>query len=418
MVLLLILFFVFLAGSAFFSGSETALFSLGRARLLSWRDDRSRRRRLAAELMCGDYAKVLQALVLGNMFVNSALSMTDEKILDRFDCQPMVASGLSIVVSVFFLLLFGEITPKAFAITRAEYVSERVAPIVAVLRWVLSPVLFVLDSCFSLVWKVLGRKRSAPLSREEYSSFLELGVSSGAFTKEESRLFEDVFGLRSETVGAVVRGRVDVPVVKRSASPRSVASRLRGSRELYYPVVEKDLDDAIGFLSAKDFFLTPKDERVDWMSLLIPVVYLPEGAPLIKAFATLRSERVPVGLAVDEYGGVTGVVYLKDIYGELVREAEIDELSPEWHIRRLGKGRWLLSGGASLADVEDIAGVSFEGVSSNTVNGLFGELLERLPEEGDEVRFEGLRFVASRVAGNRVVEAELRLPSKKRGGGR
>lgn len=416
MLLLFIFFGLFLLGSAFFSGSETALFSLGRARLLSWRGDSSRGRRLASELMEGGYGRVLAALVLGNMFANSALSMTGEMILGRFELSPFVASSVSITLSVLFLLMFGEITPKAFAITRPEYVSERVSGFVSTLRWLLSPLLWVLESVFSLVLDVLGRRKSPPLSREEYAAFLEMGVSSGAFSEDESELLRDVFRLRSVSVGAVVRGRVDVSCVSLGSTSREVASKIRAGREMFYPVVEHGIDDAVGFLSARDFFLGSRVERSDWASSLIPVVYIPEGTTLIKAFSALKRECVPVGLAVDEYGGVTGVVYLKDIYGELVEEAELGEVSAEWQTRRLGKGRWLLSGTLSLEDVSDLSGVDFSEIGSNTVNGLFCELLDRMPESGDVVLFCGMRFKALRVARNRVVEVEARLPQKKRGG--
>ncbi len=410
-LLIFILLLVGLLGaSAFFSGAETALFSLGRARLLSWRGAAERGKRLASELMSGEeYHRTLIAIVLGNMFVNSAFSITEERLLDGLDIGPVLTSALSIVVSVLLLLLFGEITPKAFAITCPESVSLRVSGAIAFFRKLFHPLVVLLDKVFSIVLDVLGRRRPQPLTREEYSAFLASALSSGAFSPEEARLFEEVFEFGAVSVSSVARSRVDAKLLKRSYSPRFAGRVIRSGRMMYYPVVESDWDDAVGFVSAKVFFSLPSEGRERWSErCLIPAVFIPEGAALVRALASMRDAGVPVAFTVDEYGGVTGFLALKDLYSELLAGMDASGVEAAWHVRKKSAGKWVLSGLVSLPDLEELTGVEFDGVVSNTVNGLFCELLGRIPRKGDTVEFKGLRFDALEVDRNRVVEVEMR----------
>ena len=407
---LIFIFILLLLISAFFSGSETALFSLSRARILSWTENGSPSERRAAELIGPSYGRTLIVLVLGNMFVNSALSMTGDEIVTSLNINPLISTLISIIMSVILLLLIGEITPKTFAIIYTEGISRRVAGIIYYMRTLFYPLIFILERIFSVILDLLGRRESAPLNHEEYSSYLDMACSVGAFSGDETELMSDVFTLRELKVNAVMRGRVDLITVKKGDSHRRIASLIRKKREFFYPVRGNNIDDSKMFLSARDFFMLPRERRSSWEDeATFDALFIPENATLTKALSMMKHHSVPAALVVDEYGGVTGMIKLNDIYEELLGDVKSEFERPDWQIKRLAENRWICSGNIPLQDIEELTGIDIEGVVANTLNGLFCEISGKIPAEGDSIVYQRFYIKALRVDSNRIVEAELSL---------
>ena len=407
--ILLILFIVFILCSAFFSGSETALFSLSRARLLSWENDPLPSRRRASRLM-KSYNRTLIALVLGNMFVNIGLSISGNEIFDLLALPQWLSALLSIVVVIVLLLVFGEVTPKTLALLYPEYVSEKVSGFISGFCKVFNPLIILLEKTFSSMLDLLGRKKSEPLNPDEYSSYLDMAYTIGAFSDKETELLGNIFSLRDNSVGRIMRSRVDVKCVKVKYSLQKIAVAIQKNRKLYYPVINKDLDDAECFLSARDFYLTSLEKRDKWMeNSTFKAIYIPESTTLTKALREMKKNKVPVALVVDEYGGVTGSVKLKDIYEELVGDINTEFSLPAWQIRKTSESSWLLSGQIILQDISEMTGVEFEDTPLNTLNGLFYEHLEQVPKIGSVLNLKGVSIKALRVKNNRIIEAELKV---------
>ncbi|MBN1864622.1 MAG: HlyC/CorC family transporter [Victivallales bacterium] len=403
------LFFVFLLLSAIFSASETALFSLSKARLLSWEKDGMASRRAASRLM-RSYNRTLITLVMGNMFVNSGLSISANEFFSRMHISPAASMASSVFSAVVLLLLFGEVTPKTIALAHAEGFSQRIAYLVTALRKILHPLILLLERAFSLVLDMLGRGISSPLSPEEYSTYLDMGLSIGAFSGSETEMLHNILLMRKSSVSSIMRPRVDIKCVKKSMSARKISTFIAKRKEHYYPVVSADVDDAVSFLSAKDFFLLPRDHRGKWLrEAIFTAVFIPENASLTRTLAEMNSKRVPAALVVDEFGGVTGYVTAKSIYCSLIGEIRSEHESQDWQIRQVSDGKWLISGMVSLKGVQEVTGVEFNGVLANTLNGLFQELNEDIPKVGDIFSFGNCSIHIIEVDANRIFKAELML---------
>ncbi len=414
---LLILFILMLLGSAFFSGCETALFSLSRARLLAWKSDQSLARRRITELMGKSYSKTLIVLILGNMFVNSALSMSGNELMSHLNYSPVATTVLSAIVSIVMLLLIGEITPKAFALIYPEEISQKSAGVIYMLRKILSPFIFIIEKIFSVILDVLGRKESQPLNHDEYASYLDMANSVGAFSGEETELLSNVFELRNMNVNSVMRARVDIVSIKRGMTPEKIAESIQISHELYYPVVDENIDDAEAFISARDFYLISSDQRVEWEKLsTFAVVFIPENSTLTKALAQMKKNAVPVALVTDEYGGITGMLKLKDIYEELIGDVNSEFEDSDWKIKKTGPASWIIDGNIPLQEIEELADIKIEENQVNTLNGLFCEVSDNIPVPGESIVYKRIRIKARKVENNRIVKAELKLlPPKKEG---
>ncbi len=396
--------------SAFFSGSEMSLFSLSRARLLSYRGDPNPVKARIAFLM-ERYSLTLTAIILGNMCVNSGISIVFDEIMDGFHMAPWLSAMISVVVAVVILLFFCEITPMAVAIGNPEKYSALVALPIYCLRSALTPVITVVERISLAVLGLFGTRRTMPLKSEEYASFIEMAQDIGAFSDQESELLKNAFSLRERTVGKIMKGRLDLTPIHTGMSPDEIVLTIRQKCQRYYPVVKKSLDDSEGILSAKSFFFLAKEQRGRWLqsTCVIPAVYIPENAPLIKAFTTLRAKEVPAALVTDEYGGVAGMIDITDIYDEVVGDVEEEYESPGWRVRRAGKHSWKADGQIPLLDLSGIIGVGIAGAESNTLNGIFLEKLGRMPRPGDRLRLGNLEIRAVTVLRNRVGEVELKL---------
>ncbi len=405
---LIILFIFLLLGSAFFSGSETALFSLSRARLLAWKKDNVPSRKRAALLMGTSYNKTLIALILGNMFVNSTLAMTGNELITYLQLDPVLTTTLSIAVAIILLLLIGEITPKTFALIYPEEISQKVSGFILFMRKLLSPLIFITGKIFAVILDILGRKESQPLDHDEYSSYLDMAYSVGAFSGEETRLMTNIFNLRELNVNAVMRARIDVSCIKKGMTPKRVSNRIQKAHNLFYPVVENDIDDAELFMSARDFYLLPAEKRKDWDKLsTFQAVYIPENTSLTKGLALMKKNRVPVALVADEYGGITGMLKLKDIYEELIGDVNAEFEIPDWQIRKISDKSWILNGNIPLQDIEELTDIELDEISTNTLNGLFCEVREKIPVQGDSIIYKRIKIKALKVDNNRIIEAEL-----------
>ncbi|OGV58628.1 MAG: hypothetical protein A2X49_04990 [Lentisphaerae bacterium GWF2_52_8] len=312
---------VLISCSACFSGTETALFSLSRARLLAWKKDLNPMRRLAARLM-SSYHKTLIALILGNMFVNVAISVINDSLMDKLHLPEALSLFVTLCSSVLLLLVLGEITPKTIAIFHAERFSQLAAGPVWALRWLLSPLLVLIDKISGVLLEALGRRESPPLNHEEYLSFVESARKGGAFSTEEAIFIETAIGLSRRKISEIMSSRLDISAVHIGTPANAVAEIIRKTRRHYLPVIKEDLDEAEFLLSSEEFLGMPAAERDGWEKspCVQPALFIPEASSVTKALATMRSKGKKVALVTDEYGGLSGLVSLSDIYRELIGE--------------------------------------------------------------------------------------------------
>ena len=237
-----------------------------------------------------------------------------------------------------------------------------------------------------------------------------MAYSVGAFSGEETRLLTNIFSLRELNVNAVMRARIDISCIKKGMTPKRISNRMQKARELYYPVVDKDVDDAEYFISARDFYLLPDKKRNEWEELsTFPTVFIPENTSLTKGLALMKKNLVPVALVTDEYGGITGMLKLKDIYEELIGDVNAEFEIPDWQIRKTSDKSWILNGNIPLQDIEELTDIELDEISANTLNGLFCEIREKIPAPGDSLVYKKINIKALKVDNNRIIEAELRI---------
>jgi len=406
---LLILLLTFLGLSAWFSGSETALFSLSRARLLSYKESLNRRHKAVYKLM-SNYSYTLIVLIFGNMLVNTALTLTSDSLFHQhLELNPVYEQTITIVFAVIVLLLFGEVAPKTIALMYSHRIADSVALPILFLRKLLFPLIWVMNKIFSSILDWIGQQKPLALNSEEYSSYIEMSVAAGAFSQPERELLESVFELRRIIAEEIMTARVNLAPIRANTSPDAIAKRIKEKKQEFYPIISKDIDDAELLLSAKDFFVISPEERREWQKYsTFPAVLIPANVSLTQVLKTLNKEKVPAALVVDEYGRSIGMISIKDVHIQLTGEVETIYDKAEYAVEQTSDNSWIIKGMIPLFELEEVFNIKIpEEYESNGLNGLFGEILGRLPIIGDYIEIGDIKLFAQKLTHCRVTEIRV-----------
>lgn len=415
---------VLMFGSAFFSSSETSLFSLSRPTLKRWRESGKGMERVTARLMDDQHA-TLSAILLGNNFVNLLSALILLRIINksvhltnavtwlaanlRLD-QELAVELVSVLINTCILLLFGELTPKAIAYSMPNRLAPKIAGPISMLKTVTYPFIFLLKKASNMVLSMIGgQTKSHAISAEEYRTFTRLEHKVGVFEAAEVDLFEKVFRLREVRVGQIMTPRPDIIYADASCGLSELEDRLRSSKHTMIPIVNEDLDHVKGILDVKRFILLDYDEREEWLdTCLDKPVYLPENAHADLAMEQFRQNGTRMAMVVNEFGGIEGIITVEDLLEEVVGEIYDEFDKPHWSINTIGDDEWRLSGLTPLEELGRRFSFDFGESEADTVAGYLSERLDRVPEKGD-VLTEGVwRFRVRRTHKHRIIEIDLR----------
>ena len=417
-------FLVFLALSAFFSGSETALMSLNRYRLRHLEEQRGRRATTIRRVLTYP-EKVLGTILTGNVFVNTAASslVTYAVTLSVSDPERRAeAITLATLALTALILVFGEMIPKSIAARHPETLSFLVIGPIAFLIRLLSPVVKLLTLISNGSLRLFGEV-PRPLRHEIPLEELEILVASGEMGGEpggKRRMLRKVFELGETRVSEVMVPRTEIVAVEVEAPLEEIVSLIQKQRFSRMPVYRETLDTIEGLVYSKDITTYwGKTTPFRLAEVLRKPYFLPDGAKVEQALEQMQKQRVHMALVVDEHGGVEGIVTLEDLLEEIVGELSEEQEEEVPPIRTLADGSYLLSGSISVKDLNDNLGLDLpEEPDYNTLAGLILTRLGRIPAEGEELLVEGLLLHVERVSHRRVVRVKARpVPAKPDGGG-
>lgn len=397
--------------SGLISGSETALFSLDKVDLSQLRDRPGLTPRLVVRLLDRPNDTLITILILNN-FVNIAITLTVAALTDRLLASAAAeAFTVAAVASTVSILLIGEIFPKMLAHANARLLTRVLAPPLALAAWVMTPVRIVLNRVLHGLHILLHVPETLPddeVSEEELKVMINSGEVSSVLEEDELEMIGGVFELRHTTIEEILTPRIAVASVPDNISQEEMLERLRQLRVSRVLVFHETLDELVGFLLIKEVLLEP--ER-PWREHLREPLCVPEQMRLLDLLKLFRRKRMKMAVAVDEYGGVAGIVSLQDLLEEIVGDIyEKHEQRQVW-VEPRGDGRWELNGSVDLETVAEELGVEFPERRGRTIGGFVMNTLERIPEVGDEIEHAGLRLRVEEMAGRRVHRLSVWRPA-------
>ena len=392
--------------SAFFSASETAFSSLNQIRLKSRAEDgdSSAARVLA---MAEQYDKLLSTILIGNNIVNIAAASIGTIIFTKMLGAERGATVSTMVLTI-VVLIFGEVTPKSLAKEMPETIATAVAPVLSLLMLVLTPLTWLFTQWKRLLNHFVHSSESDTITEGELMTMVSEAENDGELTDRESELIRSAIEFDDVEVEEILTPRVDVVAVEDDIPLEELAQTFAESGYSRLPVYHGTIDNIIGVVHEKDFYIARLKKATKIDDLVVPTLYTTGSTQISQLLRTLREQHHHLAVVVDEYGGTEGIITLEDILEELVGEIwdEHDEVTEDF--RKQSDGSWLVSGSASVDDLyEELDLPEEEDIDSNTVNGLVQEKTCHLPKVGDRFTLGEYDGVVTRTAKRRVTEVRL-----------
>ena len=397
---------ILVAFSAFFSASETAFSSLNQIRLKSRADDgdRTAARVLA---MSEQYDKLLSTILIGNNIVNIAAASIGTIIFTKMLGAERGATVSTMVLTI-VVLIFGEVTPKSLAKEMPETVATAVSPFLNLLLILFTPLTWLFTQWKRLLNHFVHSSESDTITEGELMTMVSEAENDGELTDRESELIRSAIEFDDVEVEEILTPRVDVVAVADDISLEELAQTFAESGYSRLPVYHGTIDNIIGVVHEKDFYIARLKKATKIDDLVAPTLYTTGSTQLGALLRTLQKKKIHMAVVVDEFGGTEGLVTLEDILEELVGEIwdEHDEVTEDF--RKQSDGSWLVSGSASVDDLfETLDLPEDEDIDSNTVNGLVQEKTCHLPKVGDHFSLGEYDGVVTRTARRRVTEVRL-----------
>ena len=392
--------------SAFFSASETAFSSLNQIRLKSRAEDGDSS---AARVlnMAEQYDKLLSTILIGNNIVNIAAASIGTILFTRMLGAERGATVSTIVLTI-IVLIFGEVTPKSLAKEMPEKVATAVSPFLVLLMALMTPLTWLFTQWKKLLGHFVHSGEADTITEGELMTMVSEAENDGELTDRESELIRSAIEFDDVEVEEILTPRVDVVAVEDDIPLEELAQTFAESGYSRLPVYHGTIDNIIGVVHEKDFYIARLKKATKIDDLVVPTLYTTGSTQISQLLRTLREQHHHLAVVVDEYGGTEGIITLEDILEELVGEIwdEHDEVTED--IRKQSDGSWLVSGSASVDDLyEELDLPEEEDIDSNTVNGLVQEKTCHLPKVGDRFTLGEYDGVVTRTAKRRVTEVRL-----------
>tara|TARA_R110002073_G_scaffold293075_4_gene458583 strand:- start:57 stop:1346 length:1290 start_codon:yes stop_codon:yes gene_type:complete len=396
--------------SAFFSSSETGMMALNRYRLrhLARQGHKGARR---VEKMLERTDRVLGVILVGNNLVNNAAA-TLAALLGLYWFGELGTMMAPVAITI-VMLIFSEVTPKTFAALRPEAIAFPASLILKPLQWLFTPVVWAVNGIGNFILSVFGVRRdeqdSDHLSPEELRTVVN--EAGGLIPEKHQRMLLNILDLEKATVEDIMIPRNEMVGIDLDNDMDDILATLRTSQHTRLPVYKDDPNNMIGLLHLRRLSrLLQRQEitKADLMQHTVEPYFVPEGTQLHRQLINFQSVKRRIGVVVDEYGDVLGLITLEDILEEIVGEFTTDLASSSQDIHPQEDGSYVIDGSATLRDINRILHWHLATDGPKTLNGLITEYLQDIPDSNMSVRIDDYLVEIMQVKDNMVKAVNMR----------
>ena len=315
-----------------------------------------------------------------------------------------VSKTIIVIIVTYLTLIMGERVPKRIGMGYAERVSMLVAKPMYFLSKLALPFVWLLSKSTSLVIKITGIKANEEnkVTEEEIKAIVKEGFDGGEVQEVEQDIVERVFNLGDRNVGSIMTHRSDLVWLDVTDSIEKIREKVQENLFNIYPVASEKFDNIKGVVYLKDLFGRIDEPDFSLEEVIRPAQYLPENQSVYNALEQFKEARVKYGIVTDEFGGIQGIVTLKDIMEGLI--GQVPEVGEEAEIVQRADGSWLVDGQYNFYDfleyfdMEDL----YAEHDYNTLSGLILEILERVPKTGETLTWLTFEFEIVDMDGARI----------------
>lgn len=405
----LVLFFVCLLFSAFFSSSETAYISLQKLRLRhlarTEHADSAAARQVAT--MTEKPERLLTTVLLGNNLVNTAAAALATILIATALTEGQAVLVTTAGVTV-MLLIFGEVFPKIVATRYGERLAFFYVTPMRILIFVLSPIAGVLVWIADKLARMVGAfpVPKALTSEAEIRTAVSVGVEEGTLEESEAEMVEAVFRFGDRRVSEVMTPRPSVTWVEKGTTIRDFLAIYAQTPHSRFPVYQDIRDKVVGTLWIKDLLMAQakgtcrEDGLID--ELLRPVHFVPENKRVAELFAELQKSGDHLAMVVDEFGGIAGMVTVEELLGEIVGELQDELTKTRKGIETVGENSFQIDGETRIEEANEKLKLGIPEGPYETVAGFVLNSLGHIPKEGEQLKYDKLKMAVTAMKGLKI----------------
>lgn len=398
--------------SSFFSSSETALTSVNQIRLRQRASDGDKKSMAVLKLL-EKPQDLISSILIGNNIVNIASSA----VATVFFTELLGASGplVATIVMTVLVLIFGEVLPKTVAQEQPEAVSRAAAKHIARIAFIFKPIVFLLSALTNFLKNILFPQgsQSPTITEEEFKTLVEVGEEEGVLQSEERTYIDNVLDFSSATASDMMKPRTSVVALDVESTEEEILELLRENRYSRVPVYEDSIDNIIGILYMKDVVrLLAQGEKIRLKEILRDPYFIGESAVADRIFREMKARNLSIAVVVDEYAGTSGIITMEDILEELVGNIDDEYDLDSRDIILLDKGVYLIDPELRIDEVNDHFHLNLASEKADSIGGFVIERLDRIPKQGDVVRYGDIVFRVNEMQGLKLTKLKIKIGSE------
>ena len=388
--------------NAFFAASEIAFISLNDAKIdIEAKDGNKKAKKI--KKMLENPSKFLATIQIGITFAGflssafAAENFAGDLAPALYNWIPAInitiwnkiAIIIITIILSYFTLIFGELVPKRLAMKYSEKIAYGSVGIIRAISIIMSPFVKFLTFSTNIVSKIFGvsENEEETVTEEEIRMMVDVGEEKGTIDEEEKTMINNVFEFNDKIVSEIMIPRTEIYAVDMNLSISEAIEGMTENEDFRYSrivVYEENIDDVKGIVYLKDILLSGKNKNTKIKNLVKEAYFVPDSKPVNELFEELRRNRKQIAIAVDEYGGTSGLVTMEDILEEIVGEIydEYDEVEDIY--QEIDENTFILSGSMAIYEVEGLLNVEIEDGDYDTLSGYLIEELGRIPAENEK----------------------------------
>ncbi len=407
--------------NAFFSMTEIAVVSLNDSKLRRIADlgDKKARNLMWLTKKPTRFLSTIQVGITLAGFLSSAFAASN--FADRIavwavnigvkmpqDTLHTIAVVAITIILSFVTLVLGELVPKRIAMQSPEKIAMGVSGFIRLITVIFLPLVGLLTATTNGILKLMRidpHAKNEEATEEEIRMLISIGQETGNIAETEKEMIENIFELNNRVASECMTHRTDIVGISIHDKPENIEQIIRENTHSRFPVYDEDLDDIIGILHARDYFINHFNKTQKTVKeLLRPVYMVPESIRADKLLQNMQQNHVQMAIVVDEYGGTAGLVTIENLLEEIVGSIR-DEYDPiEKSIQKVSANTWRIQGGAELEEVEKALGIALPDEDYDTFGGYIFGHFNVIPLDGSqpEVEADGLIIKVEKIEDHRV----------------
>ncbi|MBE7001614.1 MAG: HlyC/CorC family transporter [Ruminococcaceae bacterium] len=419
---------VLIALNAVFACAEIAVISMNDNKLAKMAAEGDKRAVRLARLTSqpARFLATIQVAITLSGFLGSAFAA--ENFADRLASWLVLGLGVPLtmeamhsvsvvvitIVLSYFTLVFGELVPKQVAMRKAEALALGMSGLISFISKLCAPLVGLLTVSTNGVLRLMGIDPNAQeeeVGEEEIRMMVDVGNEKGTIDNEEREFIQNVFEFDNLPVEEIITHRTDVTFLYLEDDLEAWDKIIRETRFTYYPVCDETPDQITGVLNTKIYFRMQERTKESVLEQAVTEAYVvPESLKADVLFRNMKKEHEQIAVVLDEYGGMSGIITIKDLIEELVGDLE-DDIAEEEVVEPivpLEENLWQVDGSVLLEELSEVLEMSLESEEYDTLNGLIFHHLGTSPEINDQVELEGLQITVTELHNYQVETATIR----------